>query len=198
MELYQIVQVVILTLVAVLVLRVLVLLALARGDLGRAWLSIRAFFKVITDPEVAKKVEPILTPPPPEPPKPPRLSGEPLRLLNVLQRDGRLLDFLLEDISAATDEQVGAGVRELHKKAQAAIKEHLTLEPILPGQEEAPVEVPAGFDPSAVRVTGNVTGNPPFRGVLKHHGWRVRSYKLPAPPPGVDELVVAPAEVELP
>src|SRR5262249_59099256 len=87
---------------------------------------------------------------------------------------------------------------ELHKKAQAAIKEHLTLEPILPGQEEAPVEVPAGFDPSAVRVTGNVTGNPPFRGVLKHHGWRVRSYKLPAPPPGVGDLVVAPAEVELP
>src|SRR5262249_39552190 len=87
---------------------------------------------------------PILTPPPPEPPKPPKLSGEPLRLLNVLQRDGRLLDFLLEDISAATDEQVGAGVRELHKKAQAAIKEHLTLGPILPGRAAAAGEVRPG------------------------------------------------------
>jgi Domain of unknown function (DUF2760) len=58
--------------------------------------------------------------------------------------------------------------------------------------------VPAGFDPSAIRLTGNVTGNPPFRGVLKHHGWRVKSYHLPAPPAGSDDLVVAPADVELP
>ena len=39
---------------------------------------------------------------------------------------------------------------------------------------------------------------PPFRGVVKHRGWRVKAYKLPAPPDGIDELVVAPAEVELP
>ncbi len=136
--------------------------------------------------------------PPPEPPKPAKRSAEPLRLLALLQREGRVLDFFLEDISAASDEQVGAGVRELHRKAQAALKEHLTLEPVLSQEEGATVEVPPGFDPSAVRLTGNVTGQPPFRGTLQHHGWRVKDYHLPAPPEGQDPFVIAPAEVDLP
>jgi hypothetical protein len=109
-----------------------------------------------------------------------------------------VLDFFLEDISAANDEQVGAGVRELHRKAQAALKEHLTLEPVLPQAEGETVEVKPGFDPSAVRLTGNVTGQPPFRGTLQHHGWRVKDYHLPAPPEGQDPFVIAPAEVDLP
>ena len=108
-----------------------------------------------------------------------------------------MLDFLLEDISGATDDQVGAGVRELHRKAQGAVKEHLTLEPVLPQEEGASVEVPPGFDPSAIQVIGNVTGSPPYRGVLRHHGWRINGYNLPAGPEGRDELVVAPAEVEV-
>ena len=58
--------------------------------------------------------------------------------------------------------------------------------------------VPVGSDPSAIRVTGNATGNPPFEGVARHRGWRVKSYKPPAPPEGIGELVVAPAGVELP
>jgi hypothetical protein len=191
-------QVVLLTLAVVVAVVVLALLALGRGSLARFGLAWLAFQKIMGDAALADKVRPILIPPPPEPPKPPKLSGEPLRLLAILQREGRLLDFLLEDISAAADEQVGAGVRELHRKAQHAIKEHLTLEPVMAAQEEQPVEVPVGFDPSAIRLTGNVTGDPPFKGVLKHHGWRVKAYKLPAPPAGQDELVVAPAEVELP
>jgi hypothetical protein len=189
--------IVVLSVLGVLVVEVLLVLALGGGSLARFGLAWQAFRKVLGEQAVADKVRLIVEPPPPEPPKPPKLSGEPLRLLNLLQREGRLLDFLLEDISAAPDDLVGAGVRELHKKAQAALKEHLTLEPIVPGQEEDQVEVPAGFDPSAITLTGNVTGSPPFKGVLKHHGWRVKAYKLPAPPPGIDELVVAPAEVEL-
>lgn len=186
------------TLGAVVVLKLLYLLAVGKGSLGRFGPALAIFNKVMGDAAAADKVKPLLTPPPPEPPKPPRLSGEPLKLLILLQREGRLLDFLLEDVSAASDDQLGAGVRELHKKSQAVLKEHLTLEPILPGEEGAKVKVPAGFDPSAVTLTGNVTGTPPFEGVLKHHGWRARAYKLPAPPEKVDDLVVAPAEVELP
>ena len=136
--------------------------------------------------------------PPPPPAPPPKRSAEPLRLLALLQREGRVLDFFLEDISAASDEQVGAGVRELHRKAQAALKEHLTLEPVLPQAEGETVEVPPGFDPSAVRLTGNVTGQPPFRGTLQHHGWRVKDYNLPAPLEGQGPFVIAPAEVDLP
>jgi hypothetical protein len=191
-------QYVLWTLAVVAVVNLFVLLAAGRGSLARLNMATLAFFKIMGDSALAEKVRPILYPPPPEPPEPPKLSGEPLRLLALLQREGRLLDFLLEDITAATDDQIGAGVRELHRKSQQVIKEHLTLEPVVAGQEEQMVDVPSGFDPSAIHLTGNVTGNPPFKGVLKHHGWRVKTYKLPGPPPGQDDLVVAAAEVELP
>lgn len=134
---------------------------------------------------------------PAEPPKPPKPSGAPLRMLTLLQREGRLVDFLLEDISGATDQQVGFGVRELHGKCQSALKKALELEPVLQQREEETVEIPAGFDPSAVRMTGNVAGQPPFRGVVKHPGWRVKQIKVPAPPEGVNEFVLMPAEVEM-
>jgi hypothetical protein len=190
------VVVVLLTLAAVVVLAFVLLLALGGGSLARLGLAFSAFRRVLGEPAVAERVAPLLGPP--EPPKPTRRSAEPLRLLALLQREGRLLDFLLEDISQASDEQVGAGVRELHRKAQAVLKEHLDLEPVLPQPELATVEVPANFDPSAIRLTGNVTGQPPFRGTLQHHGWRVKDYRLAPPPEGQDEFVVAPAEVELP
>ena len=71
-------------------------------------------------------------------------------------------------------------------------------EPVLPQAEGDNVQVPAGFDPAAIRLTGNVTGTPPFTGVLRHHGWRASAVKLPTPPEGQDELILMPAEVELP
>ena len=183
------------TVAGVVVVKLLVLLALG-GSMARVWLAVRAYWRTVADPAFAGQVQNLLKPPPP--PSPPKRSGEALRLLALLQRHGRLLDFLLEDIQGATNEQIGAGVRELHKESQEALKEHLVLAPVLPGEEGDAVEVPPGFDPSAVRLTGNVTGQPPFRGVLKHHGWRVQDFTLAKPPEGQDEFVVAPAEVELP
>jgi hypothetical protein len=184
------------TAAAVLIVELLILLAVSGGNLGRLGLAWQAFRRTLTQPVFANQVQALIQPPPPPPP--PKKSGEALRLLTLLQRKGRLLDFLLEDIQGATNEQLGAGVRELHRESQAVLKEHLTLEPVLPQSEGDTVEAPPGFDPSAIRLTGNVTGQPPFRGVLKHHGWRVKDFTLAAPPEGQDEFVVAPAEVELP
>jgi hypothetical protein len=172
------------------------LLLLGRGSLARLGLATRLFIRTLGDAAFAGRAVSLLVPPPPPPPV--KRSGEALRLLTLLQREGRVLDFLLEDIAAATDDQVGAGVRELHRKAQGVLKDHLTLEPILAAEENETIEVKAGFDPSAIRLTGNVTGQPPFKGRLVHRGWQVKDFKLPAPPEGVDEFVVAPAEVELP
>jgi Domain of unknown function (DUF2760) len=183
------------TLGAVVVLKVLVLLIVGRGSLARVGLAWTVFRRTMGEPEFAARVQPLLLPP--EPPKPIKRSGEALRLLRLLQREGRLLDFLLEDIATATDEQIGAGVRDIHKKSQAVIKDHLVLEPVLSQNEGDKIEVPVGFDPSAITVTGNVTGNPPFRGAVIHRGWRVRDFTLNQPE-GQDEFVVAPAEVELP
>ena len=189
-------QIVLATLGAAIVLKLLVLLVLGGGSLSRLGVAWQAFRRVMGDAAVAAKVQPLLVPP--DPSQKPKRSGEPLRLLTVLQRDGRLLDFFLEDISAYTDNDLGVGVRELHRKSQAALKEHLVLEPVMPQEEGESVQVPAGFDLSAIRLTGNVHGDPPFRGTVKHRGWRVKDYKLAAPPEGQDEFVVFPAEVEIP
>jgi len=162
-------------------------LAFFRGDLGD-----RLFKKMTADAEFRGKIEKMLDP------KSPKPSGEALRLLALLQREGRLLDFLLEDVQPYNNDQIGAAVRDIHKNCRKAIQDHLVLEPVLKDTEGATVQVPAGFDPSAVRLTGNVTGQPPFKGTLQHHGWRVKELKLAAPPEGQDEFVLQPAEVELP
>ena len=134
---------------------------------------------------------------PKSPPPPPKPSGAPIRFLTLLQSEARFFDFLMEDITNFQDAQIGQAVRDIHKKAQAAIKQHLVLEQVMPQTEGSTVTVPVGFDPSAVRVLGNVTGAPPFTGQLQHPGWRVREIKLASPPKGVDEFVIQPAEVQL-
>lgn len=121
-----------------------------------------------------------------------------VQLLALLQRDGRLVDFLSEDIAPYQDAQVGAAVRELHANCRKSLEQYVTLEPIMAGEEDAPVTVEQGFDPASVKVVGNVTGRPPLRGLLRHRGWRVTEVNLPSlPPRGSGRAVVAPAEVEI-
>ena len=98
---------------------------------------------------------------------------------------------------AYQNDQIGAAVRDIHRSCQKALKEHLVLVPVLDKAEGDAVDVAAGFDPSAIRLTGNVAGQPPFRGALRHHGWRVKELKLAKPPEGQDQFVVQPAEVEV-
>lgn len=132
------------------------------------------------------------------PPKPVDGNGAAVQLLAILQREGRLLDFLQEEVDAYSDAQIGAAVRDIHRGCRKALAEHMPLEPVLREKENAQVRVDAGFDPSRIRLTGNVVGDPPFTGALRHHGWRIAKVTLPSPARGTDPSVVAPAEVELP
>jgi hypothetical protein len=118
-----------------------------------------------------------------------------LSLLAVLQREGRFVDFLQEDISGFGDADVGAAARLVHEGCRKALAEYLTIEPLRTEGEGAEIVVEKGFDAGAIRLTGNVTGEPPFKGALRHHGWRVRELKLPRP--SGDAKIIAPAEVEL-
>jgi hypothetical protein len=194
METYQIV---LLTLAAVLVVEFLVVLVLGGGSLARLGLAVQAFRAVLGDASLATKVQTLLHPPPPEPAKPKRLSGEPIRLLVLLQRESRLFDLFMEDMGQYGDEQILAAVKEIQPKAKRVLEHRLVLEPILSQGDGESAEVPAGFDPSVISVTGNVQGNPPFRGIVRHRGWRVKSYDIPPPPAGQDDLVIEPAEVEV-
>lgn len=156
--------------------------------------------KAKQDPAFAAKLTAVLAGAelkPIEPPKPVKPSGAPIRMLALLQAEARLVDFLMEDIAGLPDAQIGQAVREVHKKAAAALKQHAVIEQVLPGNEGDATTVQKGFDPSAVRVVGNVTGEPPFKGQINHPGWRVKELKLAAPPEGADEFVLQPAEVQI-
>jgi hypothetical protein len=128
----------------------------------------------------------------------PPASGPDLRVLALLQRDGRLVDFLQEDIDSYDDAQIGAAVRDIHRGCRKALRDYLVLEPVMDAGEDADVTIPKDFDPGAIRLTGNVAGAPPFHGVLRHHGWRVASLNLPMLPGDAKSAsVLAPAEVEV-
>ena len=161
--------------------------------MSRIGLAFKAFWKILTDAGTADRVAPALASTPPA-------EGPDLRVLAVLQRDGRLVDFLQEEVADYDDAQIGAAVRKIHADCRKVLRQYLAIEPVLPGAEDSEVTVPSGFDPSEIRLSGNVQGNPPFRGMLKHHGWRANPSGLPPLPanPGGPTPLLAPAEVEIP
>jgi len=134
---------------------------------------------------------PVPPPPPPEP-----AGAEALGLLGLLQEEGRFVDFVTEDLAQYPDEQIGAAVRGIHEGCRKALDGRVAFEPVLHAAEGETVTIEAGFDPAAIRLTGNVGGGPPFRGVLRHPGWRVTRATFPARR-GRDPQIIAPAEVEV-
>ncbi len=119
-----------------------------------------------------------------------------VQLLALFQRDARLLDFLMEDLTGYADAQVGAAVREVHAGARKTLKQYLEIEPVLDGAEDQAVTLPT-VDPSEVKLVGRVGGAGPVRGTLRHRGWRSARVLLPSLPPAGARQVIAPAEVEV-
>ncbi|KVZ29010.1 hypothetical protein WL15_15885 [Burkholderia multivorans] len=120
-----------------------------------------------------------------------------LQLLGLLQRDARFIDFVEEDIAGYSDADIGAAARLVHDGCRATLREHFTIVPVRDEAEGSRVTLPAGFDATAVRVTGNVVGSAPFTGTVSHRGWRVADVRLPKLTGSHDASVIAPAEVEL-
>ena len=119
------------------------------------------------------------------------------QLLGILQREGRFIDFLEEDMSSFSDAEIGAAARVVHDGCKKALHEHFDLAPIRTEEEGSKITVEDGFDAAAIRLTGNVVGKAPFEGALQHKGWRVTKIKLPKLTEEHDAKVVAPAEIEL-
>ncbi|HEY1107392.1 MAG TPA: DUF2760 domain-containing protein [Opitutaceae bacterium] len=157
-------------------------------------------FRVLGDSSLAGKLLALEAPAPvekPAAPAPEKVHASGLAVLGLLQREGRLIDFLQEDVSAYSDADIGAAARVVHAGSRKALQQYLTLEPALAGAEGDATTVPAGFNAERIRLTGNVAGQPPYRGTLKHHGWVATSVKLPTVSPTLDPRVLAAAEVEL-
>jgi hypothetical protein len=120
-----------------------------------------------------------------------------LHMLSLLQREGRLVDFLKEDLKPYDDAQIGAAVRSIQESCQKILNEYITLKPVMEQEEGEEITIQAGFDVSAVRLTGNVTGSPPFKGILQHRGWRVTKFSMPSLSAIQNPNIIAPAEVEI-
>ncbi|MCD8548141.1 MAG: DUF2760 domain-containing protein [Aeromonadaceae bacterium] len=120
-----------------------------------------------------------------------------LQLLALLQQQGRLLDFIQEDLTGFDDAQIGAAARVVHQGLGKVIREHVTLAPVAQVGEGQAISLPAGFDSQRYRLVGNVSGQGPFNGTLLHKGWQASAIQLPQTLPGYDASVLAPAEVEV-
>ena len=174
-------------------------------------LAFGAFFRVLSDAGFAARIRDLgqgvaqPQPPMPEAPKavvvPRPLREAPsdaaLQLLGLLQRDGRLIDFAEENLTGYSDADIGAAARLVHEGCRKVLREHFTIEPVRPEAEGSRITLNEGFDASAIRLTGNVVGKPPFSGSLSHRGWRVADVRLPKLTENHDASVCAQAEVEL-
>ena len=178
------------------------------GLMARLGLALRAFGRIVGDGAFAGGVRNLDRGPPSapaalaaaEPSKPALRDAAPdsaLQLLALLQQEGRLVDFLEENVTAYSDAEIGGAARVVHEGCRKVTRDYLRIEPVRPEAEGARLTLPAGFDAAQIRLTGNVVGQPPFTGALTHRGWRVAQITLPKIAEGHDVRVLAPAEVEL-
>jgi hypothetical protein len=173
-------------------------------SLGRIWLAIRSFFSILFSGSLpedaltklgltrrgAPKAQTASTPVGPRP------SDGALQMLSILQRDARLVDFIMEDIATYTDDQVGAAVRGLHDQARESLARYVKLEPVIDGVEGTFTR-PVLSDPAAVKFVGNVPAGKPSGGLLRHKGWRAGKIDFPPLNPKQDSSILAPAEIEV-
>jgi hypothetical protein len=171
--------------------------------LNRISFAFRSFFSIlftgVLPADIAQgfgysKVIPIKTTPAPAPKPQSGPADGAVQILSVLQRDARLVDFLMEDISGYSDDQVGAAVRDVQQQSRQALERYLKLQPVIDGVEGDFTKTD-GLGAASVKLIGNVppSGKAPG-GLLRHKGWRADKVDLPSLPPG---NVLAPAEVEV-
>ena len=137
--------------------------------------------------------------PAPERPQASRADAEIVHFLAMLQEKGRLVDFLMDDINAYSDAQVGAAARVVHAGCKGVLQDHFSINPVRPEQEGSTVQVPAGYSADEYRLVGKIAGSAPFSGVLVHRGWKTDMVKLPQLLRGAADPLpaIAPAEVEV-
>jgi Domain of unknown function (DUF2760) len=152
-----------------------------------------------SSPAQPVQATPAPVPAPIQPPAPTaqQAEAEIVTFFGLLQEKGRLVDFLMEDITPYEDAEVGAAARVIHQGCRQVLQEYFNISPISEAAEGAQITVPAGYSADQFRLVGKLTGEPPFTGTLLHKGWKTEFVKLPRIV-NTDRLPsIAPAEVEL-
>lgn len=137
--------------------------------------------------------------PAPQQPEASHADAEIVHFLAMLQGKGRLVDFLMDDINAYSDAQVGAAARVIHAGCRDVLQEHFAISPVRTEAEGSTVQVPIGYSADEYRLVGRIAGTAPFSGVLVHPGWKTDIVRLPQLLRGASGRlpVIAPAEVEV-
>jgi hypothetical protein len=176
-------------------------------DMNRLEIALRSFFWIFFNKRFADKVGEFFSDRPVEKIEekketlvlPKQVQSDAIQLLAAFQREGRLVDFLMEPIDSYSDAQIGAAVRDVHRDCKNVIDRVFAPHSISENDEGKEAMVPAGFDPSFYRLSGNVTGRPPFKGFIRHKGWIAARVELPQWQGSLESAkVIAPVEVELP
>ena len=128
----------------------------------------------------------------------PLVDAEIAQLLSLFQERGRLVDFLMEDLTGRADAQVGGVARVVHQGCRGVLKEYFDVVPIHHGKEGEVITVPEPHDSILYRLLGKVPDIGPFQGKVLHRGWKTTSVTLPRvtkSEPG--DRVIAPVDVEV-
>jgi hypothetical protein len=150
----------------------------------------KAFCRVLSNPQLLENLEDTK-------PLSSKKDASHLTLLRQLQQQGRLIDFFKEEIEGASNEQLGAAIRQVHRECSQQLEELLSIRPVMQEVSEgSEVEVPENYDAHEIKLTGKVPKKGPFRGVLKHKGWRASKTSLPQCKQANVEII-AQAEVEI-
>jgi hypothetical protein len=117
--------------------------------------------------------------------------------LALLQREGRLVDFLKEDIKNFEDAQIGAAVRQIHAGCLKVLDENYTVKPLVDTVNEGDnLTLEENFDASEYRLTGNIPKDAPYKGIVRHRGWSASNVNLPKRLGKINHNVISPAEIE--
>ena len=175
--------------------------------MSRISLAFRSFFSILFGSGLPEDIAAAFgfkkapkEPPKPAAPPPPQFTPADgaVQMLAILQRDSRLIDFLMEDIAAYSDEQVGSAVRSLHDSSRQSLERYCKLIPVIDGVEGTYAAVDSKANASTVKLLGNVPAEGKVKGgTLRHRGWRVEKLDLPSLPAKQDTRIVAPAEIEI-
>ena len=173
--------------IAALALAILLLVIILSSSFGRA--AARE-----PEPPKAEAAVPAAVSPPAN-----QAEAEVISFLATLQEKGRFVDFLMDDVSAYSDAQVGAAARVVHEGCRTVLREHLDITPIRTESEGSRVTVPENYHADEYRLVGKISGNAPFAGHLVHRGWKAEKVKLPRVLRSAEDRLptIAPAEVEL-
>ncbi len=181
----------------------------------RIGLAIRVFWKILFDASFARTVQAALDRPSDETAADHRFAtqttevaetvvdtaprrSDAISLLAALQREARLIDMVKEPLAQYSDAQVGAAARDVLRDCGRVLDRLFDLRPVVDQEEGSPVDVPPGYDAGRYRLTGNVGGEPPFRGRLVHHGWMAARCEVPTwSGSPASCMIVAPEEIEV-